>query len=422
MMRRLARVLSFGAGVGSSLLLIRRLPRGPAQNLLLLKVLAGPAAPWLALAGSLGTALGLARRDPAAVLAGMAGAAVAARHIRQVSAPHARFAVAFGPAWEAGIPPARRARLVPTRYRLRPRPLPAATWARDVVIGIHHETGDLVRADLWQPPPSVPRTGLAVVYLHGSAWHFLDKDWGTRPFFRHLAGQGHVVLDVAYTLAPKAQLAPMVADVRRAVLWMKTHAARHGIRPDRIVLMGGSSGGHLALLAAYTADHPALRPPDVTGDASVRAVVSYYGTVDLRATHLDISELDQRGAERFWPLLVRAGLVPPVGQPLRTSQLIPSLIGGPPEAQGALYDLGSPIYHVRAGLPPTLLLQGAHDTGMRAEHTRRLYRALRTAGTPAVYVEYPATEHAFDLFMQRWSPPFQASLYDTERFLALMAG
>ena len=41
------------------------------------------------------------------------------------------------------------------------------------------------------------------------------KDVGTRRFFRHLAGQGHVVMDVAYTLAPRAQLRAMVADVDR---------------------------------------------------------------------------------------------------------------------------------------------------------------------------------------------------------------
>jgi acetyl esterase/lipase len=57
--------------------------------------------------------------------------------------------------------------------------------------------------DLWQPPENVPPSGLAFIYMHGSAWYLLDKDVGTRPFFSHLAAQGHVVMDVAYRLAPE---------------------------------------------------------------------------------------------------------------------------------------------------------------------------------------------------------------------------
>jgi acetyl esterase/lipase len=46
---------------------------------------------------------------------------------------------------------------------------------------------------------------------------------------------------------------------------------------------------------------------------------------------------------------------------------------------------------------------------------------LRAAGTPVVYVEYPQTEHGFDLIFPQVSPPAQAALYETERFLALLA-
>jgi acetyl esterase/lipase len=92
-----------------------------------------------------------------------------------------------------------------------------------------------------------------VVYLHGSAWCMLDKDVGTRPLFRHLAAQGHV----AYWLFPETDLPGMVADAKRALAWMKHHAADLQVRPDRVVVAGGSAGGHLGLLAAYA---PTTRP------------------------------------------------------------------------------------------------------------------------------------------------------------------
>lgn len=94
------------------------------------------------------------------------------------------------------------------------------------------ETGR-ARCDVWRPPAHVPPSGLAMVYLHGSAYYILDKDTGTRPLFRHLTGKGHVIVDVAYRLFPDTDVPGMVADAKRAVAWVKAHATDFGIRPGR---------------------------------------------------------------------------------------------------------------------------------------------------------------------------------------------
>jgi acetyl esterase/lipase len=293
------------------------------------------------------------------------------------------------------------------------------------------ETGDPLLCDIWQPPDGVPHTGIGVIYLHGSAWHYLDKDVGTRRFFRQLAGQGHVVMDVAYSLAPRAQLRAMVADVKRAIAWSKTHAAAYGADPERIVLAGGSSGGHLALLSAYTPNHPELEPADVDVDTSVRAVISCYGMPDLRTSYdyfrdfpstlpSGQTRLGRWCRDRMEAAFRRTRFFPPYGQLIDTPDCVPSLMGGTPAEVPELYDLGSPINHVGPHCPPTLLLQGAHDSGAMAPDVRRLHRALRQAGVPSVYVEFPDTEHAFDLIFPKWAPAAQAATYDTERFLALM--
>jgi hypothetical protein len=83
--------------------------------------------------------------------------------------------------------------------------LPTAPEPRrrqDVAFATLPGTDRKVLCDVWQPPADVPASGLAVVYLHGSAWCMLDKDVGTRPLFRHLAAQGHLIVDVAYRLFP----------------------------------------------------------------------------------------------------------------------------------------------------------------------------------------------------------------------------
>jgi acetyl esterase/lipase len=93
------------------------------------------------------------------------------------------------------------------------------------------------------------------------------------------------------------------------------------------------------------------------------------------------------------------------------------LVGGQPDEAPDMYDLASPIHHVSAASPPTLLFQGEHDWIVPVASARRLYQALAAAGAPVVYAEFPRTVHGFDLLFPRLSPAGQAALYDLERFL-----
>jgi acetyl esterase/lipase len=432
-MKRISRILSYLSAFLGGLTLIR--PRSGWTSVVLgvPKLVAGAWSPFLALMGGLGALIGLARRDRKAVWAGLFGTAVAVRHVVRVTAPHDGFAQAFGSDWQSRIPPELRARMLQKRWSPVVRDPPQVAWQRHVVFGTHQETGDPLLADVWQPPDKVSRTGLGIIYLHGSAWHYLDKDMGTRRFFRHLAGQGHVIMDVAYTLAPRAQLQAMVADVKRAVTWMKVNAAEYGVNPERIILIGGSAGGQLALLAAYAPDHPEFQSADVDVDTSVRAVVSYYGPPDLKAFHASSNshtrqENSTNGRTRRGRALLarvrslgrRARVLPPDGKYVGYADFLPNLLGGTPDEVPELYQLGSPINHVGPHCPPTLLLQGMHDVFGMAPDVRHLHRALCKAGDTSVYVEFPDTDHAFDIIFPKWSPAAQAATYDTERFLALM--
>lgn len=431
-MKKASRILSYLSALLGALTLAPIKPGWGAVWLWGPKILAGALTPFLALAGGLGALIGLGRRDRWAVWTGLFGAAVAVRHVVKVTAPNdgGGFDQAFGVNWQSRIRPDLRARMLPKRYTPIPADPPRVSWQRDVIVGTHVETGDPLLADLWRPPDGVPRTGLAIIYLHGSAWHYFDKGIGTRRFFRHLAGQGHLVVDLAYTLAPKAGLRAMVADVKRAIAWVKRNGAEYGANPERVVLIGGSAGGHLALLTAYTPNHPELDPDDVDGDTSVRAVVSYYGLPDLRASydyfqtgfdHVMAEEtLGESVVDGIKAIFLRTGILPPGGKYAGYTDLLPSLLGGTPEYVPELYRLGSPINHVGPHCPPTLQLQGAHDLAGMMPDVRRLHRALRGAGVASVCVEFPDTEHAFDLVFPKWAPAAQAATYDTERFLALM--
>jgi acetyl esterase/lipase len=318
--------------------------------------------------------------------------------------------------------------------------VPQPRWTRDVPFWTIPGTERQLLADTWQPPTGVEPTGTAIVYLYGGSWHFFDKDVLTRPLFRQLAGQGHVVMDVAHRSCPEVDVTGMVGDVHRAVAWIKANAARYGVDPERVVLMGGSSGAHIALLAAYAPEEPRLIPGELQGvDTSVMAVVSYYGIPEMSSAYE--RWIDQEAAAparsqtstarrepgtvasflttRFMGRALTAAQSPPA-PPVR--QLMHNLLGGLPDEVPQMADLASPIQQVTASSPPTLIFQGTHDAVVPLEAARRLHHVLEAAGVPVVYVELPWTEHAFDLmYPPLVNPAARAALYDVERFLACVA-
>jgi acetyl esterase/lipase len=119
---------------------------------------------------------------------------------------------------------------------------------RDVAFATVPGTDRRLLADVWSPPHGIEPSGLGFIYLHGGGYTAFDKGGPTESWFRHLATQGHVVMDVSYRLIPETNIPGMQDDVKRAVAWLKRNGGRYGVNPDRIVLGGGSGGSHLALL------------------------------------------------------------------------------------------------------------------------------------------------------------------------------
>ncbi len=204
--------------------------------LLFPKLLAGALTPVLGAISALGALAGLVGRDPLAFLSGELGALLSTAYVRRVTAAHNGFVEAFGPDWQQAIPVHVQQSMLQRRWTWRLPQRPAARLTSDVPFWTIPGADRTLRCDIWQPPPGVPPSGVAYLYFHGSGWYILDKDVGTRRLFRHLAAQGHVVMDVAYRLYPEVELMGMLGDVKRAVAWMKANAGRFDVDPARIVV------------------------------------------------------------------------------------------------------------------------------------------------------------------------------------------
>jgi len=413
----LATILS-GLSLLMSVLLIVQSPKPPLGFMVLVfKMAAGALSPYWAIMGAVGAVLGWAYDALWAIPMGIAGAGTMIWYVWRCTRDHTGFENAFGAGWSDLVPPEQAKRMVLKRWTwfLRMKPSPEPSWERDIAFWTIPDTERELLCDIWRPGNG-DVSGLAFVFFHGSAWYLFDKDFFSRPFFRHLVAQGHTVMDVAYRLCPEVDIHGMIGDVKRAIAWMKANASRYGVNPEKIVLGGASAGGHLALLAGYAPQHPELTPEDLrNADLSVCGVVSYYGNTDLLAAY-------QHGNQQQFVDLPPV----PIGKKLDSAEVRRSigrmdiLLGGHPQDALHTYQLASPITHVHPGCPPTLLIQGNQDFLVPVDATRALYTKLVDSGVPAINVVFPWTDHAWDLMLPQTSPPARSALYDVDRFLALL--
>ncbi len=417
--------------------LFYRLRQPTSLALWAIKIFASALSPFLLLTGVLMAILGAIFTSFPLMAIGGCSVVLFLFHIIKITQPphlSTGFKNAFGTNHDIRVPKDRKSFFLPKRYVLWLPKSPEAIFEADIPFYTFQDSDRKLVCDVWQPPKPVERSGLAFIYLHGSAWAVWDKDRGTRKLFKHLAAQGHVIMDVAYRLFPETNFMGMVHDVKHAIGWMKTQAAIYGIDPNRIVLGGASAGGHLALLAAYTAHSKDFLPKDLEGmDLGVQGVISLYGPTDLVAAYFhcgqDIAvKKKSQKTEKEKTADLPSWIPKRIGEQIHRlgfdkdvePGMLEPMLGGSPKEKPEAYARFSPITHIHKDCPATILIQGEHDIITAPKATRELYAKLVANQVPAVLHMLPQTDHAFDLILPKISPSAHNSIYDVERFLALM--
>ena len=171
--------------------------------------------------------------------------------------------------------------------------------------------------------------------------------------------------------------------MRAAIALLQTQAARLGIDPTRLVLLGRSAGGQIALTVGFTA-----------GDPAIRGVIGMYAPSDLIFGYVNTHEDDM----------------------LKSPALMRQYLGGTPESARANYESASALFHVGRSTPPTLLLHGTNDALVWHRHSERLDARLAEQGVPRVLVPLPWATHAFDFNLH--GPGGQLTTFAIEWFLA----
>jgi acetyl esterase/lipase len=238
----LATILS-GLSLLMSVLFLIKLESPFGWIVFLPKLTAGALSLFWAIMGTVGAVIGWVYQGLWAIPMGILGAGMMVCYVWRVTRDHNGFEKAFGTGWSDQISSAQAKHMVHKRWTafLKTNGSPKPSFDRDIAFWRVPNTEREVLCDVWHPANGEV-SGLAFIYLHGSGWAGFDKDFGTRIFFRHLAAQGHTVMDVAYRLMPEVDIYGMIGDVKRAIAWMKTNATYYGVNPEKIVLGGGSAG------------------------------------------------------------------------------------------------------------------------------------------------------------------------------------
>lgn len=214
----------------------------------------------------------------------------------------------------------------------------------------------------------------AIVYVHGGAWTLGFRQHQGLPLLVEMARRGWVGIQPSYRLSPVATFPDHLVDVKRAIAWVRDHADELGVDPGMVAVAGGSAGGHLAALAALTADRAELQPGFDDADTAVQACVPIYGVYDPP------NELGHQlpGLRGF---------------------LARYVLKADPDEAPERWRTASPAAQLHAGAPPFLVVHGDRDTLTSPQEGAAFAANLREVSrAPAGLVQLPGAQHAFDMF------------------------
>ena len=207
------------------------------------------------------------------------------------------------------------------------------------------------RMDIYSNPISVKPTPI-VINIHGGGWNHGEKESqsGFGSFFKN----GYAVANVEYRLVDVAPAPAAIEDVRCALIYLFNHAIALNIDTNKIVIMGGSAGGHLALMAGLLGnDNQFDTNCPFEGNIKVAAIIDKYGVTDLTPL------LNWKSA-RNW-----------LGKGFGNLGFIESV---------------SPIYYVSEQSPPTFIIHGDADPIVPYNQSEMLFEKLKGYGIKTEFI------------------------------------
>jgi acetyl esterase/lipase len=241
-------------------------------------------------------------------------------------------------------------------------------------------------------PPNAQRPLPVVIWTGGSAWSAENGRNTAGWIAQRLNPAGYAVVGVSVRSSANVKSPGQLQDMKAAIRWLRANASAYNLDPNRIAVMGDSSGGWNAAMTGLTGDVPSLEGEiGTTGQSSaVRAAVAFYPPTDfLRMDEHMIGECSNPGSS------TRTGCHDGANSP--ESRLVGCSIQTCPEA----VQRANPINYISKADPPILILHGEADKLVPFNQGEMLYQALSAACHDATFIAFPAAGHGtfVDMFV-----------------------
>jgi acetyl esterase/lipase len=214
----------------------------------------------------------------------------------------------------------------------------------------------------------------AIVDIPGGAWRVIRKSPDDALFY---AKYGFIGVSITHRTSDIAPFPAAVHDCKTVIRWLRAHAEKYHINPDKIGVTGFSSGGHLAVLLGTSGGDAFLEGHGGYEDYSsrVQAVVDHFGPTDfLKMNDTDLPD--------------RTDVFSPDSPPSL-------FLGGPLREKADLARLANPITYIDPKDPPVFIGHGEKDGMVVINQSEILYEALKKAGVPTTFVRVKNATHMY---------------------------
>ena len=213
-------------------------------------------------------------------------------------------------------------------------------------------------------PPKEKGPSPVVINIHGGGWNkgVKESQTGFNSFFK----QGFAVANIEYRLTGQATAPAAVEDTRCALIYLIKNAAALNIDIHKIVIMGGSAGGHLALMGGLLGnDHRFDGNCTGVENIKVAVIIDKYGITDVWDWGYG-SNVTSKSAGRW------------LGDKANDKKFAASV---------------SPIHYINQNSPPVFIVHGDADPTVPYQQSVDLHKKLKDAGVITEFITVPGGLH-----------------------------